>query len=75
MKKAIVNVVVFVIVFCAAYLMLCFMVPGMRIKLAASAGRFFLESIRHAAPVKAAASAAAALITAAVSGLILKKVK
>ncbi len=75
MKKVYSNIVVFVIVFCAAYLMLCFMVPGMRIKLAASAGRFFLDSIRHAAPVKAAASAAAALITAVVSGLILKKVK
>lgn len=75
MKRVFANIVVFAVVFCAAYLMLCFMVPGMRIKLAASAGRFFLESIRHAAPVKAAASAAAALITAAVSGLILKKVK
>lgn len=75
MKKAIVNIVVFAVVFCAAYLMLCFMVPGMRIKLSDSAGRFLLESIRHAAPVKAAVSASAAVITAVVSGAILKKVK
>ena len=75
MKKIFANILVFVIVFCAAYTMLCFTVPGMKVETASAAGTFFVKSICHAAPIKAAVSAAAAAVTAVESNLLLKKLK
>lgn len=62
MKKASIALLLFVIVFVATYLVICFAIPGMRIKLDAAPAEYFLASIRHMAFVKTAASLVAALI-------------
>ena len=62
MKKVSIALLLFVIVFVATYLVICFAIPGMRIKLEAEPMEYFLESIRHMAFVKTAASLVAALI-------------
>ena len=62
MKKVSIALLLFVIVFVATYLVICFAIPGMRIKLEAEPIEYFLESIRHMAFVKTAASLVAALI-------------
>ena len=62
MKKAPIALFLFAVVFMATYLIICFAIPGMRIKLEAEPIEYFLESIRHMAFVKTAASLVAALI-------------
>ena len=62
MKKASIALLLFVIVFVATYLVICFAIPGMRIKLDAAPAEYFLASIRHMAFVKTAASLVAALV-------------
>ena len=62
MKKVSIALLLFVIVFVATYLVICFAIPGMRIKLEAEPIEYFLESIRHMAFVKTVASLVAALI-------------
>lgn len=62
MKKVSIALLLFVVVFVATYLVICFAIPGMRIKLEAEPIEYFLESIRHMAFVKTAASLVAALI-------------
>ena len=62
MKKASIALLLFVIVFVVTYLVICFAIPGMRIKLDAAPAEYFLASIRHMAFVKTAASLVAALI-------------
>lgn len=66
MKKASIALLLFVIVFVATYLVICFAIPGMRIKLEAEPMEYFLESIRHMAFLKTAASFVAALIVGAI---------
>ena len=62
MKKILISLAIFLITFIATYLIICFAIPGMRIKLEAEPIEYFLESIRHMAFVKTAASLVAALI-------------
>ena len=62
MKKVSIALLLFVIVFVVTYLVICFAIPGMRIKLEAEPMEYFSESIRHMAFVKTAASLVAALI-------------
>ena len=64
MKKASIALL-FVIVFVATYLVICFAIPGMRIKLDAAPAEYFLASIRHMAFVKTAASLVTALMAGA----------
>ena len=59
-----------VAVFSAAYLAMCYLIPGMRIKLAAPPAEYFRESVRHMAPFKGAVSLAAGLIAGALPWLI-----
>ena len=56
-------------VFAAAYLTMCCLIPGMRIKLAAPPAEYFRESVRHMAPFKGAVSLAARLIAGALPWL------
>ena len=42
-----VSAVIFIVVFVVSYIGLCYLVPGLRIKLAADAATYFKESIRH----------------------------
>ena len=72
MKKTSIALFVFVIVFVATYLVICFAIPGMRIKLEAEPIEYFLKSIRHMAFVKTAAALVAALIIGTIP-LLLKK--
>ena len=47
MKRIMVSVTIFIVVFIVSYVGLCYLVPGLRIKLAADAVTYFKESIRH----------------------------
>lgn len=47
MKRIMVSAVIFIVVFVVSYIGLCYLVPGLRIKLAADAATYFKESIRH----------------------------
>ncbi|MBQ2667959.1 MAG: hypothetical protein IJF56_04955 [Clostridia bacterium] len=73
MKRKVLSLVLFLIVFVSAYLVICFAIPGMRIKLEAEPVVYFLESIRHMALIKTAVSLAAALIIGAIPLLFCKK--
>ena len=50
MKRVILSVFLAAAVFAAAYLTMCYLIPGMRIKLAAPPAEYFRESVRHMAP-------------------------
>lgn len=56
-----------VFAFAAAYLSLCYLVPGLRIKLATEPFVYFIESIRRMAPFKTAASFVVGLVADAIS--------
>jgi hypothetical protein len=47
MKRFILSAVIFLAAFVISYMGLCYLVPGLRIKLAADAATYFRESIRH----------------------------
>ncbi len=47
MKRIVISAVIFIAVFVVSYVGLCYLVPGLRIKLAADAVTYFKESIRH----------------------------
>ena len=73
MKKVSIALLLFVIVFVATYLIICFAIPGMGIKLEAEPMEYFLESIRHMAFIKTAASLVMALIAGAIPFLFRKR--
>ena len=62
MKKKTVSVVLFLTVFVATYLVICFAIPGMRIKLEAEPVEYFFKSITHMVFFKAIISLVVALI-------------
>ena len=66
MKKPILSILLFLIVFVAAYLALCFLIPGLRIKLDAPPAAYFRASITHMLPFKAVLSLLAGAAAAAV---------
>ncbi len=63
MKKPITSLIIFVVVFIAAYLMLCYW-PGFRIKLYAPPMEYFVESIKHMVVFKALVSVVVGLLAA-----------
>ncbi len=67
MKAKAISAAVFAAAFIAAYLFICFAVPGMRLRLAAEPSVYFLRSLIHMVPLKAAISFAAALLCGALS--------
>ena len=73
MKKASFALILFAVFFVAAYLTICFAIPGMRIKLDAEPLEYFLESIRHMAFIKTAVSLVAALIAGAIPSFFRKR--
>ena len=73
MKKKIISLALFVIVFIAAYLIICFAIPGMRIKLDAEPMEYFIESITHMAFIKTVASLIIAFIFGVIPFLVIKK--
>ncbi|MBR2223579.1 MAG: hypothetical protein IKM38_04110 [Christensenellaceae bacterium] len=73
MKKKTLSAVLFVVVFIAVYLILCFGIPGLRIKLEAEPIEIFFASISHMVFFKAIVSLIAAALAAAVPFLLWKK--
>lgn len=62
MKKQTASIVFFFAAFIAAYMIICFAIPGMRIKLEAEPMEYFIESIRHMMFMKSIMSLFPALI-------------
>ena len=52
MKRIVTASILFLIVFVVSYLVICFAIPGMRIKLEAGPVEYFVKSIRHMAFLK-----------------------
>jgi len=73
MKKQTVSVVLFLTAFIAAYLTICFAIPGMRIKLEAEPMEYFIESIRHMMFMKSLISLFPALIFGSLPLLVGRK--
>ena len=73
MKKKMLSLSLFVIAFIATYLIICFGIPGMRIKLEAEPMEYFFKSITHMVFFKAMVSLAAALIFGAIPFIFWKK--
>ena len=72
MKRKALSIMLFAVVFIAAYLVMSFCIGGMRIKLEAAPMVYFVESLRHMAFFKTIVSAIPAAI-AAVVVLFVKK--
>lgn len=62
MKKTLLSSALFIAAFFGTYFTMCYLIPGMRIKLAAEPMEYFLESIKHMAGFKSAVSLLAGLI-------------
>lgn len=73
MKKKMLSLSLFLIAFIATYLIICFAIPGMRIKLEAAPMEYFFKSIVHMAFFKTVVSLAVALIFGAIPLILWKK--
>ena len=73
MKKKIISLALFLITFIAVYLVICFAIPGMRIKLEAAPMEYFFKSVTHMAFFKTMVSLAAALILGVIPFVFGKK--
>lgn len=73
MKKAPIALFLFAVVFMATYLIICFAIPGMRIKLEAGPIEYFFKSLRHMAFIKTTASLVFALMAGAIPFLFRKR--
>ena len=69
MNKKALSAVLFLITFVAAYLFICFGIPGMMIKLEAEPVELFFASITHMVLFKSVISLAAASVIAAIPWL------
>ena len=72
MKKKTLFVVTFLLVFVATYFIMCFAIPGMRIKLAAGPMEMLFKSISHMVFFKTMVSLGVALAFDAIFVLIKK---
>ena len=70
MKRMILSAVLFF----GTYLIVCFLIPGMRLKLDAEPREYFIACITHMVGFKAAVSAVAALVVGALPWIFRKKV-
>lgn len=73
MKKKGLSAILFLITFIATYLLICFGIPGMRIKLEAEPMELFIESIKHMMFFKSMISHVVASVVGAVPLLLRKK--
>lgn len=73
MKKKIVSVALFLVAFVATYLIICFAIPGMRIKLEAEPIEIFFKSIGHMVFFKTMISLIVALIIGALPLVLWRK--
>lgn len=73
MNKKGLSAILFLITFVATYLFVCFVIPGMRIKLDAEPIELFIESIKHMMLFKTMISLVVASVVGAVPFLHWKK--
>lgn len=73
MKRTVIAGILFLIAFIVSYLVICFAIPGMRIKLEAGPVEYFVKSIRHMAFLKTVISCIIAGIAGGISFLGRKK--
>ncbi len=72
-NKTILSIILFIIGFIITYLMMCYCVPGLRIKLAAEPMEYFIKSIKNATLLKTIISSIVATILAILPHLIKNK--
>ena len=72
-KKKSLSVILFVIAFVGAYMIMCYCIPGLRIKLAADPMRYFIESIKFAAVFKIVISCVVGAIVAMIPYMFKRK--
>lgn len=72
MKKTLITILVFILTFVITYVGLCYLVPGLRIKLAAEPMVYFVKSISHMVGFKGMISLVMGVIVSAISVVILK---
>ena len=73
MKKFVLPAAIFPAAFLVSYVGLCYLIPGLRIKLAADAATYFRESIRHMVPLKSIISFIIGSVLAGISLLVAKR--
>lgn len=67
------SIILFVVGFIATYLIMCYCIPGLRIKLAAAPMEYFIESIKYSAIFKCVISCVVGTILAMLPHIIKKK--
>lgn len=72
-NKKIISIILFVVGFIATYLIMCYCIPGLRIKLAAEPMEYFIESIKYATIFKVVISCVIGTILAILPHIIKKK--
>ena len=72
-NKKILSIILFIVGFIATYLIMCYCIPGLRIKLAAEPIEYFIESIKYAAIFKAVISCIIGALLAIIPHIIKKK--
>jgi len=73
MKKKTISLALFVIAFIATYFIICFAIPGMRIKLEATPMEYFFKSITHMVFFKTTISLVVSLLFGAIPLIFGKK--
>lgn len=74
MKKFVIPLISFLIVFIATYLILCYL-PSLRIKLFAEPMEYFIESINHMVLFKTLISVLAGLLVGVITFVFQKRVE
>lgn len=72
-NKKILSIILFIVGFIATYLIMCYCIPGLRIKLAAEPIEYFIESIKYATIFKAVISCIIGALLAILPHIIKKK--
>ena len=72
-NKKIISIILFVVGFIATYLIMCYCIPGLRIKLAAEPMEYFIESIKYATIFKVVISCIIGAMLAIIPHIIKKK--
>jgi len=73
MKKGLLSLFLFIGGFILCYLAMCYLVPGLRIKLAAEPMVYFIESVKSMALIKSLLSLAVGVLLGCIPLLINKK--
>ncbi len=72
-NKKLLSIILFVIGFVATYLIMCYCIPGLRIKLDAKPMEYFIESIKNTFVLKGVISCIIATILAVIPHIIKNK--